>query len=397
MADDARLLEELRFKSSLLDALNEASINGVLVVDAGGRILSVNKRFIEMWGLAPEALASGCDETALEAVLGKIVDAKGFLERVRHLYGHPDETSSDEILLRDGRVFWRWSAPVLGKDGRRYGRVWHFRDNTELVRAETMRAELKQKRELSALKDQFVGTVSHELRTPLAIVMTAVDSLRKGLAGPLGPRQQEVADVCHRNLQRLNKMINNLLDISRLESGAAKARLERVDLETLARDVEANFRMMGRGRDVALRVEIRGPLPAVRADPELIAQVFDILLDNAERYATRGIVLRLGAESGRAGGHEAAGVRAAVCDDGPGVPPDRVGLLFNKFTQVARAVGGGGYKGTGLGLAICKEILGLHGSTIGVETLPDGGACFSFSFPPGSRARRPSAPEDARG
>ncbi len=232
---------------------------------------------------------------------------------------------------------------------------------------------------LAELQDEFIGTVSHELRTPLAIVMTGIDSLRKGLAGELSPKQSEIAEMCHRNVLRLNKMINSLLDISRLESGAARGRMERVDVGALAAEMTSRSRASERGRAVKTRIGVSLPLPDVRADPELIAQAFDILLDNAQRFAASSVCVSLRAARGAFEGREADGVRVQVSDDGPGIPRDRVARLFSKFTQVARSAGPG-YKGTGLGLAICKEILTLHGSTI-VVARPRRGACFQFFLP----------------
>ena len=365
----------MRLKSALLQALNEASIVGTLVVtdsDEQRRIIYANRRFAEMWGISPEDQASNSDQKLIAAVLDKIVNPEAFEERVRYLYQHREETSRDEILLRDGHVFERYSSPVRGSSGEYFGRVWNFRDITDLRKLESLKAEVKQRRELSALKDQFVGTVSHELRTPLALVMTAVDSLRKGLAGDLSPKQRDVAELCHRNIVRLSRMINNLLDISRLEAGTASRRISRLDLVDFLADMEVNYRMMGRVKSLKLQIAAPSGLPDVRADPEMIMQVLDILLDNAERFAVKEIVVRASRDEG--------GVRVEVIDDGPGVPAGRIAELFNKFSQVARSTGGG-YKGTGLGLAICKEILALHGSTIQVDSPPGKGARFHFLLP----------------
>jgi len=375
--------DELRLKSTLLQALDEASIVGTLLVaHADDRVVYANRRFAEIWDLPPE-VAGTVDSRLIAAVLDKVVDPEAFQERIRYLYDHPEETSRDEILLRDGRVFERYSAPLRGAQDEYCGRVWNFRDITELRKLESLKAEVKQRRELASLKDQFVGTVSHELRTPLALVMTAVDSLRKGLAGDLSPKQRDVAELCHRNILRLSRMINNLLDISRLEAGTAKSRIGRLDLKDFLEDMAANYRMMGRVKSLKLQIAAAKDFPDVRADPEMLMQVLDILLDNAERFASKQIVVRASPTPG--------GARIEVIDDGPGVPPDRIADLFNKFSQVARSVGGG-YKGTGLGLAICKEILALHGSTIHVDSPPGMGARFYFRLhaweEPGAPHRR---------
>ena len=126
-----RTEEELRFRNLLLNTQQEASIDGILVVDGTGKMISFNQRFVEMWGIPPEVVESRSDELALQSVLEKLIGPDEFLMKVKYLYEHPHESSQDEIALRDGRTFDRYSAPMVGSDGRYYGRVWSFRDVSE--------------------------------------------------------------------------------------------------------------------------------------------------------------------------------------------------------------------------------------------------------------------------
>ncbi len=136
-----RAEEQLSFEKALLEAQAEASIDGILVVDEAGQILSFNQRFAEMWRITQEILDSKSDELALQCVMGQLVDPQAFLARVEYLYEHQDETSRDEIALTEGRTFDRYSAPVRDADGQYLGRVWYFRDVTEHKRAaEALRA-----------------------------------------------------------------------------------------------------------------------------------------------------------------------------------------------------------------------------------------------------------------
>jgi PAS domain S-box-containing protein len=122
--------EELRYRNTLLSTQQEASIDGILVVDANGRILSFNRRFVELWGIPEEVMESGRDDLALQSVMDKLSDPGGFRSKVADAYAHPEGTLRDEVVLADGRVFDRYSAPVTGADGTDYGRVWHFSDIT---------------------------------------------------------------------------------------------------------------------------------------------------------------------------------------------------------------------------------------------------------------------------
>jgi PAS domain S-box-containing protein len=131
-----RAEEELRFKNVVLATQQETAIDGILVVDANAKIVFSNRHFAEMWGVPADIMASGSDERALQSVTDKLVDPAGVISKVRHVYANREDNSQDEIALKDGRTFDRYSAPMLGADGKYFGRVWYFRDVTERKQAE---------------------------------------------------------------------------------------------------------------------------------------------------------------------------------------------------------------------------------------------------------------------
>jgi PAS domain S-box-containing protein len=127
--------EEITFKNAILQTQQETTLDGILVVDEKGKILSFNQKFVGIWGIPGEILQRREDEPVLQHVMGQIADPAAFLSRVRYLYDHKDEKSSEEILLNDGRILERYSAPMFGDTGKYYGRVWYFRDITARRRA----------------------------------------------------------------------------------------------------------------------------------------------------------------------------------------------------------------------------------------------------------------------
>jgi PAS domain S-box-containing protein len=122
--------EELAFRNAILSTQQEASLDGILVVDEQGRIISFNRRFVEMWEIPGKVIESRSDQQALQSVLDKLRDPKQFLQRINYLYEHRNEKSEEEIELKDGRTFDRYSAPMYGTEGKYYGRIWFFRDVT---------------------------------------------------------------------------------------------------------------------------------------------------------------------------------------------------------------------------------------------------------------------------
>jgi PAS domain S-box-containing protein len=128
--------DELKFRHALLVTLQETSLDGVLVVDEAAKVLFFNHRYVEMWGILSEVIATRSDELVLKSVLDKVAEPQPFLDKVMSLYAHQQEISQDELALKDGRIFERYSAPVFGDDKKYYGRVWYFRDVTERKLAE---------------------------------------------------------------------------------------------------------------------------------------------------------------------------------------------------------------------------------------------------------------------
>ena len=137
ITEQNRAHEELRFQQTMLLTERELTLDGILVVDAQAKVLSYNRRFVEMWGISADILATRADAALRQAVIEKLVHPEAFLERARQVYDRRDEASQDEVELTDGRVFDRYSAPMRNSDGGYYGRIWYFRDVTEHKRAES--------------------------------------------------------------------------------------------------------------------------------------------------------------------------------------------------------------------------------------------------------------------
>lgn len=263
----------------------------------------------------------------------------------------------------------------------------------ELRQVEQLRAEIKERQKMDKLKDELISAVSHEMRSPLTIVKAAADNLKDGLAGPLSEPQNSLVWLQHKNILRLEKIVEGILNLSRLESGKAQINPRRVDVAPLLRDTVHGFRLLA-GGNLNIEEDLPQDLPPLHADPDLFVQVLSNLIDNALRYAKARVVIKAASVVAAAAGAAARArpapgavvgdrpyVQISVSDDGPGISRECIGDLFNKYVQVNRSSERHGYKGTGLGLAICKEIVERQGGRIWVESGQGKGAVFHFCLP----------------
>lgn len=249
-------------------------------------------------------------------------------------------------------------TPIRGKDRSLSGIVLLLRDVTRL-------------KELERLKTEFVMAASHELRTPLTSLGMSVDLLLEHAAPVLGEKDRELLQAAHEEVLRMKALVNDLLDLSKIEAGRIEMEFEKVPVQTLFDHAQSVFRNQMEMNQIRFISEPGAHLPPVRADANKITWVLSNLISNALRYTGKEGEIRLSAHG------TGQYIHLSVRDNGPGIPPEYQSKIFQKFVQVKGQVSGG----TGLGLAICKEIVRAHGGTIWVESSPDRGSTFTFTLP----------------
>jgi two-component system phosphate regulon sensor histidine kinase PhoR len=338
--------------------LFNSMIEGVLWLDIEGRVQWANDSLRKGCGLAENIRG----QTLMEVFRSH--DLAALSERL------PREKiiSGVELDLQRGdRRTWQISAALVSEPpGGPQGQLFVFHDVTRLKQLESIRKE-------------FVGNVSHELRTPLSLI--------KGFAQTLLDGAMRDPEQAARFLQKIDKrsdrllfLIEDLLAISRLESGQIALNFQQVSLRDIAQRVVDDLAAPAAARRAALENRIPASL-FVRADADRLPQVFFNLTENAIKYGKRGGRVLLDAR-------EVPGQKAEVfvSDDGPGIPPEAIGRIFERFYRVDRARSSES-GGTGLGLAIVKHIIQAHGGEVWVKSEPGKGASFHFTIP------KPERPE----
>jgi signal transduction histidine kinase len=312
-----------------------------------------------MWEMSPPEVGTKSIDRVLQAMGERSGGSEGFLERSAG--DEDDEESRREISLRDGRTFEQYTAPIRSREGKNLGRVWQFRDISAF-------------KEIDRVKDEFISAVSHELRTPLTSIRGSMDLMAGGVTGELPSEAMALLKVGQKNCDRLVRIINDVLDIQKIEAGRMEFRFAVIALEDVMAEAVAAIQPYGERLGVTLELESSAPGVRVRVDPDRLMQVMDNLLSNAAKFSPAGGKVEVKLTSrGRF-------AQVRVEDRGPGIAPEFQGRVFEKFSQ-GSAQPPRDRIGTGLGLNIARAIVERMQGSIGFRPRPAGGTVFYFDLP----------------
>jgi two-component system phosphate regulon sensor histidine kinase PhoR len=342
----SRSLDALRAERDLLTGILSSMHEGVLVVGADGRIVLSNPALRAMLLLAQDAVGKSVLQVIRNADLNQVLEGAAA--------GTPSEAEVDLGGLRPRRVLVR---AVALKDAP-HGVLAVFVDVTEL-------------RKLEAVRRDFVANASHELRSPLTTVRAAAETLRTVDNDPKASAR--FIELIQRNADRLANLIDDLLELSRIESRELKLELEPLELTPVVDRTLSQHAHRAQVKRIALSHELSGA-PGVRADRRALDHILGNLVDNALKYCPEGAAVRIAAAP--EGG---AAVRISVSDTGPGISPEHLPRVFERFYRVdagrSRELGG-----TGLGLSIVKHLVESMGGAVSVESRAGAGSTFSFTL-----------------
>ena len=234
-----------------------------------------------------------------------------------------------------------------------------------------LRDNIRQLKEVERLKTDFVSTVSHELRTPLTAIRGALGLVLAGTTGPVGTKTRDLLQIGLQNTERLIRLINDILDVERIESGHLFVRREPCELADILRTTVESLRTLAMESHVTLEIEAEASA-VVTGDPDRLVQVFTNLISNAVRFSPRGESVTVTLKT------TATSVVVFVSDRGPGIPLEFRRRIFGKFQQ---AESNGSAGGAGLGLAIVRAIVERHGGSIRFDSAPGHGTTFITELP----------------
>lgn len=367
---NGRLFESVREGRDRLAAVLNSTREGVLMIDAGGRVALANPQVEGLLGLPGSRLVGrplgelmadpairiqeklGFTADQLQALLAELHSGRAATaHRVAYQISEPRR----RFLERSG-------TPVLDGRERVIGWVMVLRDVTE-------------EKELEEIRDSLTGMIVHDLRSPLNAIMGSLSIFDTILRQhPARDLLTQARDVGVRSSQKLLGLVDSLLDISRMESGDIQLSKKPVRIQHVVDDLMQDLSPLAADLQIRLINEIPPDFPPVLVDEEKSGRVFTNLIDNALKFTpSGGRVVVQGSRDGT------TGVVFKVLDDGPGIPDDYRERIFDRFVQVRDQVGR--RKGSGIGLAFCKLAVEAHGGRIWVENRPEGGAAFVFTIP----------------
>jgi NtrC-family two-component system sensor histidine kinase KinB len=355
-SDQSRLTRMQRATEQTFNSLPDA----VAIIDPGGKVDVATETARNVFELKPgkqiRVLPSRwMDEIFTEALrTGRTIHPSGEQRVIQHF------VNGEEHYFRPEAI------PILGRDMQPTGVVLVLQDVT-------------QERKQEELKRGVISTVSHQLRSPLTSIRMAIHLLLEERLGSLTPKQTELLVAAREDSDRLHSILNNLLDISRIESGKVEMNFRKVSPHSMVFEALEPFQMDFKDRGVSLSTELPADLPEVWADTVRMNHVFANLLSNALRYTPPGGKVTV------LGKVDEKWVQFSVSDSGRGIPAQYLARIFEQFFRVPDQ---GAETGSGLGLAIVKEIVEAHGGTIKVESRVGEGSTFTFTLKradPGSK------------
>lgn len=414
ISQQKKIEEELTFRNVLLTAQSETSMDGILVVDDNAKVIQYNKRFLEIWQVSSSLIKEGDDGPLLQSVTTKVKNPEEFLNKVKYLYEHPTEKSIDEILLKDGRVFERYTSPMFDATGKYYGRVWYFHDftlrkhaMTELVKAydelKNMQVQLISAEKMASV-GQLAAGVAHEINNPIGFISNNMEVLEQYMADyksvltmldhllmKLEANDKDSVEVIingirefkrdadfdyvvkdmdqllsstHKGIDRVKKIVLDLRTFSREENDVmGPVNVEEV-IESILSIVYNELKYK------AELIKDYGHVPQIKGNAQRLGQVFiNLLVNAAQAIEERGtITIKTYVKDNQ--------VCVDVQDTGQGIKPENLKKVFDPFFTT-KPVG----KGTGLGLSVSHEIIKKHNGQIEVSSIEGKGTTFTIIFP----------------
>ena len=346
-----RCEEALKGRESMVESMIESLPEGVIMLDNDFNILVLNPQARRILGFR---IKGKVESKALRRKI-KNIDLESPLEEC-----HAKKRLIKKEIQFSGRILHCEINPVK-------------RDKKNIIGIIVILRDVTKEREIDKMKNDFISIVSHELRTPLSITKEGISIVLEGITGDVNEKQTEILSTAKGNIDRLGRIVNNLLDIAKIEAGKVDIDKKLVSLSALIEQTAANYEIAAKEKNLKIKTSLPAGRISVYADTDKLMQIFTNLINNGLHFTKAGHI-ELAAEE------KENEVICSVADTGIGISKEDLPKVFKKFQQFGR-IEGGGDKGTGLGLSIARELVEMHDGNIKVESQLGEGTKFSFTLP----------------
>ncbi len=338
------------------DAVIRSIAEGLVIVDAQGKVIMMNPAAEKLLGVSKKEKMgkSILENLKEEQMISLINESQDKNTKEMELISQKDDTR---------RTLRASSAIIENENGQSIGMV-------------SVLSDITKQKELDQLKSNFVSNITHELRTPLVAIDKSIALILAKSAGEVSSTQEEFLSIAQRNIKRLSNMINDLLDLSKLEAGKMKINIQPSSIVYVIGESVGSLDNWSKTKSISIEKKIENELPAINIDPDKIIQVLNNLIGNAIKFTPINGKITIEASLLC----ESKEVIVSIQDNGVGISKEDLPNIFNKFYQAGERVASD-INGTGIGLSIVKEIIQLHGGKIWVESEKGEGARFIFTLP----------------
>ncbi len=348
-------------KAAFFNAVLDSLSSGVLAVDLENRVLFFNRALSRRLGIDREQWLGKPAEEFASVVQSRLASPENFRAQLDWL-SNAKARHSREVEWRGGKepLYLREdSGPLCDASGQVVGRLFVYHD-------------ISWEKAIDRMKSEFISVASHELRTPMTSIKGSVDLILSGFAGEVSSETQELLEIARLACDRLIRLINDILDLSKIEAGQVKLHLVRMDLTGPVETCLRSLKSLAEQGGVTLNLERSPDLPFVEVDKDRIEQVLTNLVFNAIKFSPPNGEVRVDLSSVN------GWIQCSVTDQGCGIKAEDLDRVFGRFQQLGNARGKGG---TGLGLAITQALIHEHKGKIWVESRVNEGSRFVFRLP----------------
>jgi signal transduction histidine kinase len=359
--------EDLCYRLMFLEGVANSTVDGFLVVNPYGQKILQNQQTIDLWKIPKEIVEDPSGIKQVNHVMQMTVDPQKFIAEIDYLREHPDDKSRDELELIDGTVLDRYSSPVIGPDGKNYGRIWTFHDISERKNAE------KQLIQLNADKDRFISILAHDLRSPFSSLLGFSQMLKKELRHFSFEKIEEIVESIYCTAHKTYELLEDTLSWASVRSKKITFYPTVTRISELIYEVSDILEPIAKAKRISIENVSDNEL-FVNADIFMLKAILRNLISNAIKFTGEGGKIQVSALQ------DHVNTTIQVADNGVGINPEALEKLFS-FSSFHSTTGTANESGTGFGLILCKEYVEKHGGKIWMDSTVNQGTSVNFTIP----------------